>query len=734
MDKNLNILILEDSPKDAELLIKELGQGNFRFVTKRVETKEEYIKQIESFSPDLILSDNSLPAFNGFEALKIAKVKCSDIPFIFVSGIIGEQKVVELLKRGANDYVLKDRLFKINQAIQRSLNEAKEKRERKQAETELQQKNKELELFMYKASHNFKGPTATIAGIIDLARMEVKDKMAKQYFNLIENSINNLNETLSGLLNLTKVRQSEFSLSKINLNELIDEITARLKFLPGFDKFRIEKDIKLPGPIYSDRSLLSSVLQNLIENAFKYRKLKSDAYVKISVEQHSDIIVEVSDNGLGIEENLVPGVFDMFFRASQNSSGVGLGLYIVKHAIDKLKGAIKVNSTIGQGSVFTITLPNMQDKDLNGNLRKVKDSTTKVLILEDNPDDAELLKYELKSAGLTIQEKIVSEEKEFISALNEFVPDIILADYNLPSFGGMEALNIVIRKKLDIPLILVTGALGEEKAIETIKNGVTDFVLKDQLYRLSFVFNRALVEAKEKNERNKAKQLTKTKNEELELFMYRSSHNFKGPVASISGLINLADQEIKNGKALVYLSLIEETIGHLNATIDRLLDVTRVKQRALEPTEINFKEILKSNRQRIGELYTRDDVKIKLNLEGKNKYFSDSLMIFIILQNLVENAYLFRDYRRKSVVKINVSGSDYINITVSDNGLGINEEIRPYIFNMFYRGSEFSKSIGLGLYIVKSAVERLGGSISLNGFSVIGSKFNIKLPNLPLSG
>jgi DNA-binding NtrC family response regulator len=147
MDKKLRILIVEDQNTDAELMERELRKGGLSFSSKRVETKEDFLKELKVFAPDLILSDYKLPSFNGSSALAIAREQCPKVPFIFVSGTIGEELAIETLKEGATDYVLKERLSRLVPAASRALSEAEERAARKQAEEQLKKRVKELEEF-----------------------------------------------------------------------------------------------------------------------------------------------------------------------------------------------------------------------------------------------------------------------------------------------------------------------------------------------------------------------------------------------------------------------------------------------------------------------------------------------------------------------------------------------------------------------------------------------------------
>jgi DNA-binding NarL/FixJ family response regulator len=144
--RELRIVILEDVMTDAELIKDELREAGTVFMSTCIQDKASYLKALDEFSPDIILSDYSLPSFDGLSALKLAVIKCPAVPFIFVSGALGEETAIELLKQGATDYVLKSRLSRLGPAVSRALQEAKERKERRVAEEELKKREQALEL------------------------------------------------------------------------------------------------------------------------------------------------------------------------------------------------------------------------------------------------------------------------------------------------------------------------------------------------------------------------------------------------------------------------------------------------------------------------------------------------------------------------------------------------------------------------------------------------------------
>jgi PleD family two-component response regulator len=139
VEKELHILILEDVATDAEMIERELQKGGIKFTSKRVETKEAFLSELKNFKPDLILADYKLPQFDGFSALAIVKEQCPDVPFILISGTLGEEEAVEALKAGATDYILKQKLSRLVPAVKRALREVEVRRERKIAREKLKE-------------------------------------------------------------------------------------------------------------------------------------------------------------------------------------------------------------------------------------------------------------------------------------------------------------------------------------------------------------------------------------------------------------------------------------------------------------------------------------------------------------------------------------------------------------------------------------------------------------------
>lgn len=377
MDRDLRILMLEDLPEDIGLIEHILRKEGIQFQSHFVDTKEEYVKALDQFSPDVILSDHALPQFNSVEALSICRKTSLNIPFILVTGTVSEEFAVSCLKQGADDYVLKSNLVRLPSAIINALKQRNVELKRKKAEMTLRRQNEELvkinqelDSFVYSVSHNLRAPLMSVLGLLRLAQIEVErsendTKVLLSYFGMMEHSINKLDDTLKEILDYSRNARSEIKIEKVDLKHLLEDGFERLKYHEGSDQIEKIIEVKDETLFYSDPYRLSVVLNNLISNAIKYRDVrKKNQYIKIQAHVTPAMArIEFSDNGIGISKDLLNKIYDMFFRATEKSEGAGLGLYIVKETIDKLGGRISTISNLGLGTHFILEIPNRYEPD-----------------------------------------------------------------------------------------------------------------------------------------------------------------------------------------------------------------------------------------------------------------------------------------------------------------------------------------------------------------------------------
>lgn len=224
-----------------------------------------------------------------------------------------------------------------------------------QRNKELKRANQELDTFVYRVSHDLKAPLASSISLIDLAKMEQDLDKREQFLDYQKISLNRLDKFISDILAYSRNTRKKVEVSDINLKELVAEIC---KTQDMGDNTKLSIKIKEDAQVKCDEMRLRVVLNNLISNAFKYSKVKKEPKVDIEATiSEREFSLQVADNGIGIPLNHQDKVFDMFYRATTVSQGSGLGLYIVKDALEKLNGTIKLQSQENIGTRFFIKIP-----------------------------------------------------------------------------------------------------------------------------------------------------------------------------------------------------------------------------------------------------------------------------------------------------------------------------------------------------------------------------------------
>lgn len=238
--------------------------------------------------------------------------------------------------------------------------------EKKITEEKLKNSNKDLKTFVYKATHDLKGPLSSIIGLANIAGEDIQDEKALKYIAMIGESTQKPDATLNRLIEAMITKNIDFNAEPIDFRPLLDEIIKRLSYLKGHDRMRFKVSIDDAVFFSSEPASMNSVLQNLIENAIKYQGYAHpDPFVSIDISgnQQQGLTITVEDNGIGIKDNIQDKVFDMFFRGHVESNGSGLGLYIVKCAVEKLGGTIALKKNVNRrGTVFNISLKSFVDK------------------------------------------------------------------------------------------------------------------------------------------------------------------------------------------------------------------------------------------------------------------------------------------------------------------------------------------------------------------------------------
>ena len=235
------------------------------------------------------------------------------------------------------------------------------------------------------------------------------------------------------------------------------------------------------------------------------------------------------------------------------------------------------------------------------------------------------------------------------------------------------------------------------------------------------------------SEQKKIEQDLIFKNNELDTFIYRASHDLRGPIATLLGLNQIVKYEVQDSSALRFFDLYNSQVMRLHNITVSLIELTKIKDRSCEVSEIDFKGLWQQVKDQLRNLPESAEVTLEDVIEDVKGFNSDAHLLEVIIYNLVENSIRYRKSEVKSFAKLEViasTDSDRVTIKVSDNGIGIASDLQHKIYNMFFRGTERSKGPGLGLYILKNAVEKLGGRTTLYSVPYKGTTFKIELPSL----
>ncbi|MFB6318836.1 ATP-binding protein [Saccharicrinis sp. FJH54] len=377
----LKVLFLEDSNFDFEI-IKNMIESEFKLDFTHAINSETFIEALQNKGPfDIVLSDFSLPSFDAFAALEMTQNTYPSTPFIVVSGTIGEDKAVDLLKKGATDYVLKDRLTRLIPSVRRALKEAREEKKLAEAQANLRKQNQELLLAVEKAeesdrlktsflanlSHEIRTPMNSIMGFSALLEDEDDQDLKLKYIEIIQRASSQLLNIINSIIDISKIEANKLTLKPktIYVNEVLKYQQATFEKLASTKKLKLTARL-LPTAttIYADETKLNQVLSNLIDNALKFTK---KGEVSFGVQQRDSLFeFFIEDTGIGISDEDKVFIFDRFRQVDDTKTrkygGLGVGLSISKSYIEAMGGEIILKSQVGKGTRVSCILPSVQQE------------------------------------------------------------------------------------------------------------------------------------------------------------------------------------------------------------------------------------------------------------------------------------------------------------------------------------------------------------------------------------
>ena len=368
----LEVLIIEDSLADSELILRELRRSAFDAAGCVVRTPGEFRARLKEALPDIILADYNLGQWRGMDALKILQEGGLDIPLILVSGSLGDETAVECIKQGVTDYVLKDKLGRLPSAIHRALVEKRLRSERKEAEANLARKveelarsNRDLEQFAYIASHDLQEPLRMVSAYTQLLSERYRgklDEQADKYIDYAVDGATRMQDLIHDLLRFSRVGRTEMVLQATDCNSVVAQAVANLK--ASLDETGSTVTYGHLPVLMANGPQLEQVFQNLIGNAIKFRD-GAIPVIEIGAELKGDNwVFFVCDNGIGIAPENAEVIFSIFQRLHTRTeySGNGIGLAICKKIIEQHGGKIWLGSHRGPGCTFNFNVPAMENE------------------------------------------------------------------------------------------------------------------------------------------------------------------------------------------------------------------------------------------------------------------------------------------------------------------------------------------------------------------------------------
>ena len=464
-DAELRVLLVEDDANDAELILAILREDGLEIESRQVDTEDAFREALGQFEPDIVISDLSMPMFSGYRALELLREKTRLVPFIFVSGTMGEEAAVMALRAGATDYLIKERLARLPSAVTRAVKEARNALARARSEKELMriQRFESLALLAGGLSHDLRNILQPLLLAAD-AMKEHEDERLRKHGALVGDCAKRGLEMVASMLSFA--RGAKLETERVKLAALFD---ALLMLLRGSVPRNIEMVIEKPADdlaIEGNHTELQQCLLNLCLNALQ--AMPDGGRLRLSAEPatidkkffaddelHSPgayLKLRVSDTGIGIPQEVRDNLFRPFFTTKE--TGTGLGLVSCKRIVTNHGGYIRVLSEPDKGTTFEVYLPLRGVESDDDDTPIEAGHGERVLVIVEKlgkqtmlTDTLELNGYEVTTANSG------SHAMQKIEALG--TPDIVVMDANLQLMSSVRTIAALLDRGYAGPLVLL---------------------------------------------------------------------------------------------------------------------------------------------------------------------------------------------------------------------------------------------------------------------------------------
>ncbi len=485
MGKPLRALIAEDNPDDYDLLLRALQRNGYDVEAKRVETPESMRAALLAEPWDIVFSDWSMPRFDAMGALEVLHALGIDLPFIIVSGTVGEETAVEALRNGAHDFLVKDRLTRLSVVIERELREAEVRRERAKMQEQLLVSDRMASVGILAAgvAHEINNPLAAVIANLDLAIVDLESLTGPTHTATTDEirDARDAAERVRHIVRDLKIfsRHEEDKRGSVDVEKVI-ESTLRMASNEIRHRARVVRKYGLVPAVHADEARLGQVFLNLVVNAAQaLPEGKADRNeIRVTIQPAGPRVrVEIADTGPGIPREVMARLFTPFVTTKPVGVGTGLGLSICHRIVTGLGGEITVDSKPG-GTTFVVLLPvapkGARTRDLKP--MSVADRPSrrgKVLLLDDDKMIARAIQRALSpdhhveaiARGADALDRIRRGERY----------DVILCDLMMPEMTGMDfydELHAIAPDQAAAIVFLTGGAFteGAQAFLERVEN------------------------------------------------------------------------------------------------------------------------------------------------------------------------------------------------------------------------------------------------------------------------
>lgn len=507
----IRILAVEDSENDVRLAMRLLSRAGFAPDFQRVQDLAALQAALVGGPWDAVISDFSMPGFSGLDALAAFRTSGLDIPFIFVSGTIGEETAVVAMKSGANDYVMKDNMSRLAPVLERELVQAARRAAHREAEAELRrqeaqlgeaQKMESLGTLAGGIAHDFNNILGAILGNVELARGGLGvEHPVQAMLGEIQKAGLRARDLVRQILTFSR-RQPQ-QLRNLALRPIVDETYGLLRVtLPAGVELALSLSDE-PLHVDGDATQLQQVLMNLCTNAWHalggetgrivvgLEATQLDAATARSLSglvAGSYAHLWVSDTGTGMDTATRERIFEPFFTTKPTGQGTGLGLSVVHGIVVAHQGSIAVDSAPGHGSTFHVYLPAVSAQQSAPTGERVSPASSlghgeRVIYLDDDETVTLVVVRLLERAGYRCSG--FNDAAAALATVRDSADpvDLFVTDYNMPSRSGLDVAREIASIRPDLPVVISSGLITDELREQAKAAGVSAMLAKEDMFR-----------------------------------------------------------------------------------------------------------------------------------------------------------------------------------------------------------------------------------------------------------